>query len=155
MSAAHLAACPAVTMAAAEVNFKADNAHMPSSEDPALADTVTACRIMIDTLRENFTHDYPALTERLIQSFASLASEAFLRERQAVRLLTEDQRRQHDADRTVWPDHGCVQRPAPSWRRSWRMRCSASSATIVTPAVRRTSEEVPSPAFLGSITVTR
>jgi hypothetical protein len=78
----------------------------PSSDDPALADTVTACRITIDTLSGDFSYDFPELTERIIQSFASLASEGFMRERQAVRLLTEDQRRQYDADRTAWPDDG-------------------------------------------------
>jgi hypothetical protein len=77
------------------VSLREDNAHMAaSSDDPALADTVTACRITIDTLRGDFSYDYPELTERFIQSLASLASEGFLRERQAVRLLTAAQRGQ-------------------------------------------------------------
>jgi hypothetical protein len=78
---------------------------MSSSEDPpAIANTVAACRITIDTLSGDFGQEFPRLTEPLLLTFASLLSEAFMRERQAVRLLTEDQQRQYGEDRSTEPD---------------------------------------------------
>lgn len=75
-----------------------------SSEDPVIANTVAACRITIDTLSGDFSQEFPRLTEPLVLTFASLLSEAFMRERQLARLLTEDQKRQYAGDRITGPD---------------------------------------------------
>jgi hypothetical protein len=84
---------------------KADNAHMvSSSEDPVIANTVAALRVTIDTLSRDLSRELPRLTEPLVLTFASLLSEAVMRERRLVRLLTEDQKRQYGESRITEPD---------------------------------------------------
>jgi hypothetical protein len=75
-----------------------------SSDDPTIASTVAVCRFTIDVLNRDFDQEFPRLTEPFALAFASMFCAAVMRERQAVRLLTEDQKRQYSEDQLAAAD---------------------------------------------------
>jgi hypothetical protein len=64
-----------------ECAARRDNARMMPSrdEDPVVAHTVAACRLTLDMLSGALSRDFPRLTEPLVLTFASLLSEAIMR----------------------------------------------------------------------------
>lgn len=98
---------------------------MPSrDEDPVVAHTVAACRLTLDMLSGDLSRDFPRLTEPLVLTFASLLSEAIMRERQLARLLTDDQKRLHG-------EAGLTEHPHDELRAEVRARLEAIMANAM------------------------
>jgi hypothetical protein len=77
---------------------------VPSGEDPRVVHTVAACRLTLDILGEDFSRDFPRLTEPLAMTLCHLLIQSLLRERRLARLLTDEQKLAYADDSHHEPD---------------------------------------------------